>query len=35
LRRDENVFDEGCPLNKYPETRLRIYHFESNLPCQR
>lgn len=35
LLRDENVFDEGCPLNKYPETRLRIYHFEPNLPCQR
>ena len=27
LRRDENMFDESCPLNKYPETRLRIYHF--------
>lgn len=24
---DENMFDEGCPLNKYPETRLRIYRF--------
>lgn len=22
---DENMFDEGCPLNKYPETRLRVY----------
>ena len=27
LLRDENMFDEGCPLNKYPETRLRIYRF--------
>ena len=27
LRRDENMFDESCPLNKYPETRLRIYQF--------
>lgn len=27
LIRDENVFYEGCPLNKYPETRLRIYEF--------
>lgn len=27
LLRDENMFDEGCPLNKYPETRLRIYLF--------
>lgn len=25
--RDENVFEEGCPLNKYPETRLKIYEF--------
>lgn len=25
VARDENMFDEGCPLNKYPETRLRIY----------
>lgn len=25
--RDENMFDEGCPLNKYSETRLRIYLF--------
>lgn len=25
LVRHENMFDEGCPLNKYPETRLRIY----------
>lgn len=25
--RDENMFDEGCVLNKYPETRLRIYRF--------
>lgn len=34
LERDENMFDEGCPLNKYPETRLRIYHFRQKLPCQ-
>lgn len=27
LQRDENMFDESCPLNKYPETRLRIYRF--------
>lgn len=27
LLRDEDMFDEGCPLNKYPETRLRIYYF--------
>jgi ubiquinone/menaquinone biosynthesis C-methylase UbiE len=27
LINDENMFDEGCPLNKYPETRLRIYLF--------
>jgi hypothetical protein len=27
LLRDENMFDEGCPLNKYPETRLRLYRF--------
>lgn len=27
LVEDENMFDEGCPLNKYPETRLRIYRF--------
>lgn len=35
LQRDENMFDEGCPLNKYPETRLRIYRFRRGLPCQR
>jgi hypothetical protein len=23
--RHENMFDEDCVLNKYPETRLRIY----------
>lgn len=28
VKRDENVFYEGCPLNKYPETRLRVYDFE-------
>jgi len=27
LLRDENMFDEACPLNRYPETRLRIYEF--------
>lgn len=27
LRRHENMFEEGCPLNKYPETRLRVYEF--------
>lgn len=27
LLKDENMFDESCPLNKYPETRLRIYKF--------
>jgi len=27
LQRDENMFYDGCPLNKYPETRLRIYKF--------
>ncbi len=29
LVRDENMFYEGCPLNKYPQTRLRIYEFRS------
>lgn len=24
---DENMFPEGHPLNKYPETRLRLYRF--------
>ncbi len=28
LSRDENMFDEDCPLNKYPETRLRVYQFQ-------
>jgi SAM-dependent methyltransferase len=23
----ENMFEEGCPLNKYPETRLRLYRY--------
>lgn len=27
LVRHEDMFEEGCPLNKYPETRLRIYRF--------
>ncbi|MDQ1197849.1 MULTISPECIES: class I SAM-dependent methyltransferase [Agrobacterium] len=26
--RDENMFEEGNPLNKYAETRLRIYQFK-------
>lgn len=26
---DENMFDEGCQLNKYPETRLRLYLFKA------
>ena len=33
LLRDENMFDEGCPLNKYPETRLRIYLFSQSTTC--
>jgi len=28
LTRSENMFPEGHMLNKYPETRLRLYHFE-------
>ena len=28
LVRDENMFPEGHPLNKYPETRLRLFLFE-------
>ncbi len=27
LEFDGNVFDDGCPLNKYSETRLRFYSF--------
>jgi len=27
LKDDENMFPEGHPLNKYPETRLRLYRF--------
>ncbi|MET0288135.1 MAG: class I SAM-dependent methyltransferase [Pseudoxanthomonas sp.] len=27
LLREENMFAEGHPLNKYPETRLRLYLF--------
>jgi cyclopropane fatty-acyl-phospholipid synthase-like methyltransferase len=27
LERDEDMFEEGSPLNKYPETRLRLYSF--------
>ncbi|MCX5815342.1 MAG: class I SAM-dependent methyltransferase [Proteobacteria bacterium] len=26
--KDENMFDESCSLNKYPETRLRVYLFK-------
>lgn len=26
--RQENMFPEGHPLNKYPETRLRLFHFQ-------
>jgi cyclopropane fatty-acyl-phospholipid synthase-like methyltransferase len=29
--RHENMFDEDCPLNKYPETRLRIFEFRLRL----
>jgi len=28
LVKDEDMFEEGCVLNKYPETRLRIYLFK-------
>jgi len=28
---DEDMFEEGSPLNKYPETRLRVYLFEKML----
>jgi len=31
LVRDENMFYDGCPLNKYPETRLRIYEFRRDV----
>jgi ubiquinone/menaquinone biosynthesis C-methylase UbiE len=27
LIKDENMFEEDCLLNKYPETRLRVYLF--------
>lgn len=27
LAEDADMFEEGCPLNKYPETRLRFYVF--------
>ncbi|WP_312933227.1 class I SAM-dependent methyltransferase [Stutzerimonas nitrititolerans] len=27
LLRDENMFEEGHPLNKYPETRLHLFMF--------
>lgn len=35
LQRDENMFDEGCRLNKYPETRLRVFRFAREMQCQR
>ena len=28
LVRDDDMFEPGCVLNKFPETRLRIYRFE-------
>lgn len=28
--KDENMFEESCPLNKYPETRLRVYLFKQS-----
>lgn len=30
--RQENMFYDGCPLNKYPETRLRIYELRLHAP---
>jgi hypothetical protein len=27
LKRHENMFPDDCVLNKYPETRLRIYEY--------
>lgn len=27
LHRSEDMFEEGSPLNKFPETRLRVYEF--------
>jgi cyclopropane fatty-acyl-phospholipid synthase-like methyltransferase len=30
IEKHEDVFDEGCELNKFPETRLRIYKFKKN-----
>jgi hypothetical protein len=35
ILRDENMFNEGCPLNKYPETRLRLYLFDQGNTCQK
>jgi ubiquinone/menaquinone biosynthesis C-methylase UbiE len=32
LAEDGQMFDEGCPLNKYPETRLRYYIFREYAP---
>ena len=31
LSKDDNMFPDGHPLNKYPETRLRIYLFEKSI----
>ncbi len=28
LLKDENMFEEGCVLNKFPQTRLRLYVLE-------
>lgn len=31
LAQDGQVFEEGCPLNKFPETRLRYYLLHSKV----
>lgn len=33
--RHENMFPEDCVLNKYPETRLRIYDIRREAPADR
>jgi SAM-dependent methyltransferase len=33
LLEEENMFPEGHPLNKFPETRLRLFRFEK-APCR-
>lgn len=33
LREHSNMFEEGHPLNKFPETRLRVYLFERGQTC--